>query len=163
MENKMKQVDISYIYNFPVADVFDAWTNPKFLPQWYAPYGCTVEFRKLDIRTGGKFHSCIHNPNFGDCWVVGTYIEIIPQRRIVYSMINADENGTPIDPTQIGMHPDWPAETIVTVTFSEADGKTTVNLKQTAPESVARKTGAYQSWIEMFEQLQATIEEQLIK
>lgn len=154
----MKQVDISYTYDFPVADVFEAWTNPLFLPQWYAPNGCTIEFKNLDIRVGGSFHSCIHNPEFGDCWCIGTYLEIIPGEKIIYSLINADEKGTPIDPAQAGMHPGWPAETTVTVTFSEVSGKTLVNLKQTAPEHVAKKTGAYQSWLQMFERMQTFVE-----
>ena len=158
MEDKFKQIDISYTYEFPVADVFEAWTNPSYLTQWYAPHGCTIVYKKLDIRVGGAFHSCIHNPEFGDCWCVGRYLEIIPMKKIVYSLINADENGTPIDPTQIGMHPDWPAETTVTVSFTEDNGKTIVNLKQTAPESVAKKTGAFQSWLQMFERMQTFIE-----
>jgi uncharacterized protein YndB with AHSA1/START domain len=161
MENKSKQIDLSYTYNYSVAEVFEAWTNPKYLPRWYAPHGCTVEYKKLEIRVGGKFHFCIHSPGFGDCWVIGTYLEIVPKKKIVYTTINADENGTPIDPTKIGMHPDWPRETTVTVTFSETDGKTTINLKQNAPEDVAKKSGAYHSWLEMFENMETFIQEEI--
>lgn len=153
MEDNLKEVDISYTYNFPVEIVFDAWVNPDFLPQWFAPNGCSIEFKKLDIREGGTFHSVVRNPAFGDCWCVGTYTEITRPTKLVFSMINADEAGVPIDPSTIGMHKDWPGKTIVTVTFSETMGKTIVNLHQTAPESIARKTGAYQSWLQMFERM----------
>ncbi len=159
MENKFKEVDISYTYDFPIEAVFDAWINPEYLPLWFAPHGCTIEFKKLDLRKGGSYHHVIRNPKFGDCWVVGTYYEIEAPHKLVFSMVNADENGKIIDPTQIGMHPDWPGKTMVRITFSEVNGKTTVNLKQTAPEVVAKKTGAYQSWLEMFERSQLFIKE----
>lgn len=161
MENK--QVDISYTFSSPVGDVFDAWINPVFVPQWFAPHGCTIKFKKLDIRKDGSYHFCISNPKSGDCWVIGTYREIVPMKKIVFTMINANEAGVPIDPTEIGMPADWPGDTLVTVTFSESNGKTTVNLKQTAPEVVAKRTGAFQSWLGMFERLQKTIDVYLIQ
>jgi len=156
MDDKDKHVDLSYSYNYPVAVVFEAWTNPAWLPQWFAPYGCTIDFKKLEIRIGGSFHSCVHTPEFGDCWCIGTYMEIVPKKKIVFSMINADENGVPSD---IGMHADWPKETLVTVTFSEENGKTIVKLNQTAPERVARKTGAYYGWCQMFERMEMVVEQ----
>ena len=158
MDDKFKQVDISYSYNFPVRDVFEAWINPAYLAQWFAPHDCTIEFKKLDIREGGSFHSCVHTPLFGDCWCIGVYQEILSNRKIVFTMINADKNGTPLN-SKIETTPDWPVETIVTVTFSEVNGKTTVRLKQTVSESMAKKTGAYQGWIQMFERMQKLVEE----
>lgn len=152
-----KQVDITYEFNFPARAVFEAWTNPSYLKEWFAPHGCTIVFLKLEIEEGGSFHSRIHNPEFGDCWCIGTYHEIVAPKKIVFSMINADENGVPVNPANIGMDPDWPGETLVTVTFSEVDGSTIVNLKQTVAEALAKKTGAYPSWIQMLERMQAFI------
>lgn len=152
-ENK-RQVDITYEFSHRRQDVFEAWINPTYLPQWFAPEGCSIEFLKLDIKPGGKFHSCIRNPHFGDCWAIGEYKEIVAPDRLVFTMINADEHGNPIDPKTIGMDPEWPGETLVTVTFSEADGKTIVNLRQTVPEAIAKRTGAHPSWIQMLRRLE---------
>jgi hypothetical protein len=41
----------------------------------------------------------------------------------------------------------------VTVTFVEQHGRTTMTLQQTAPESVAKRTGAYPSWLEMLDRM----------
>lgn len=155
--NKTKQVDITYTYNYPREVVFKAWTDAEHLKQWFAPPGCTIEYKKLEIRQGGTFHSCIHNPEYGDCWCIGVYEEIIEPEKIVYTVINADENGNPVNPASIGMDPEWPGETIVTVLFTEVNGRTTVNLKQTASEAVAKRTGAYPSWIKMLERLNALL------
>ena len=45
--------------------VYQAWTDPGQLIRWYAPEGCSIRFKELDIREGGNFHSCIHNPEYG--------------------------------------------------------------------------------------------------
>ena len=53
--------------------------------------------------------------------------------------------------------PDWPRETVVTVTFAEHAGQTTLTLHQTVRESLAKRTGAHPSWIEMFDRLAAEL------
>lgn len=62
-DNKPGHVEISYTFNAPRKLVFQAWTNPAYLKQWFAPKGCTIEFKKLEIKINGAFHSCIHNPH----------------------------------------------------------------------------------------------------
>lgn len=51
------------------------------------------------------------------------------------------------------MDPDWPAETVVTVTFTEQHGKTSLTLHQTVDKSLAKRTGAYPSWLNMLDNL----------
>src|SRR4051812_7043198 len=116
-ESKMRQVEIDYTFNAPRKKVFEAWTKKESLSEWFAPDGCTFKFKKLDIKQGGTFHYCISNPNFDDCWCVGVYNEIKVPEKIVYTIANADENGNKIHPASIGMDPEWPGETIVTITF----------------------------------------------
>jgi hypothetical protein len=72
-------------------------------------------------------------------------------------MINADENGNPVNPVEIGMDSDWPGETLVTVTLSEENGKTKLQLHQTVSQELAQKTGAYPSWLQMLNNMQTLI------
>ena len=58
----------------------------------------------IDVRPGGRFHSCIHNPSFGDCWCVGVYREIVRPERIVYTLATADSEGNEI----VVLDPDAP-------------------------------------------------------
>jgi len=147
------EVVITRIFDAPRELVFKAWTDPEDLAQWYAPKGCTVDFYTFDFRPGGAFLHCIRNPASHDCFCKGTYREIVVPQRIVYSLSFSDEYGAFVEPADAGMDPDWPRETIVTVTFTEQDGKTKLSLHQTVLESVAKRTGAYPSWIEMLERL----------
>lgn len=149
-----RQVLITQAFSAPRELVYKAWTDKNLLEKWYAPTGCTITFSHLDVRMGGTFHSCVHIAEADyDCWCIGTYLEIVPNEKLVFTMINADEQGNRIDPATIGMDADWPGETTVTVTFTETDGKTVVTLHQTVSETLAKKTGAHPSWLLMLEKL----------
>jgi uncharacterized protein YndB with AHSA1/START domain len=159
MQNRINnnEVFIEETFNASLGKVFSAWTDPEKLMKWYAPDGCTIHFKKINIETGGQFHSCISNPQFGDCWAIGEYKEILPNSKIVFTLINADEKGNPINPIEIGMDPDWPRETLVTVTFQEENGKTKLQLRQTVSQELAKKTGAYPSWLQMLNNMQTML------
>jgi uncharacterized protein YndB with AHSA1/START domain len=146
-------IRIERIFDAPRERVFEAWTRAEFLLRWYAPQGCTIHFEHIDVRPGGRFHSCIHNPAFGDCWCVGVYREIVRPERIVYTLAIADSAGNEIDPVQAGHDPGWPRETLVRVTLEELGGATRLILEQNALESLAKQTGAHPSWLQMLERL----------
>lgn len=152
------EVFIEETYNASPEKVFSAWTDPVKLMQWYAPDGCTIRFKKINIEKGGQFLSCISNPQFGDCWCTGEYKEVLPNTKIVFTLINSDENGHPINPAKIGMDPDWPGETLVTVTFTEENGITKLQLRQTVSQEIAKKTGAYPSWLQMLNNMRIMLE-----
>jgi uncharacterized protein YndB with AHSA1/START domain len=147
------QVLITRTFDAPRESVFHAFSNVESLRRWYAPHGCEIHFRMLDFRVGGAFQSCIKIPGGKECWCRGVYLEIQKPERIVYTMAMCDKDGTLTDPRELGMDPEWPAETKVTLTFAEAAGKTLLTLHQTVSESLARKTGAHPSWLMMFDKL----------
>jgi uncharacterized protein YndB with AHSA1/START domain len=155
---KAEQVTIERLFEAPRELLFKAWTDEQHLSRWYAPAGCEITFRKLEIRPGGEFHSCIKTPNGHYCWCRGTYSEIKTPERIVYSMLIADEAGKLLSPDEAGMDPDWPRETIVTVTFEEIGPRTTkLTLHQSVNLELAKRTGAYPSWLSMFDRLEESL------
>lgn len=152
-----QEVIITKIFDAPRNLVYKAWTDPNHLKNWFAPSGCTISFRELDIREGGTFHSCVNSPGYGDCWCKGVYKQLVQNEKIVYTMAIADEAGNLIDAVQAGMDPEWPMETTVTVIFSDQDGKTKLTLYQTVAEDLAKRTGAYPSWVDMLNRLEQTL------
>jgi uncharacterized protein YndB with AHSA1/START domain len=148
-----RTIRIERTLNAPRELVFDAWTRPEQLLQWYAPRGCTIRLLELDVRPGGRLHWCIHSPSFGDCWCVGVYREVVRPERIVYTMATADSAGNVIEPVQAGHDPRWPQETLVKVTFEDVCGSTRLTLEQNALEWLAKQTGAHPSWLQMMDRL----------
>lgn len=153
MNPDKKELFITHLFDAPKAVVFQAWTDPEQLRHWYAPDGCTVEFKSIEIQQGGSFHSCIHDPLHGECWIKGTYLEVLPDQKLVFTMVMSDEAGNSVSSIKAGKTEDWPEEQITTVTFESIGTQTKVSIHQTVSEEEAKKTGAYQSWIKMFNKL----------
>lgn len=151
-------VRIERLIEAPRELVFAAWTDTAGLARWFAPRGCTIEYRRLEIRPGGRFHSCIRSPEGHECWCVGDYLEVVPPERLVFTMVIANAEGVPIDPQAAGMDPEWPAETTVTVRFEAVGRQTRLTLEQTVQESLAKRTGAHPSWLQMLDRLEEQLQ-----
>ncbi len=148
-----QEIVITRVFDAPRELVFKAWTEPERLMRWWGPKGFTTPFCTVDLRAGGIFHYCMRSPEGRDFWGKGVYREIVAPERIVYLDSFADETGNTVEPARYGMSPEHPVETLVTVTFTERDGKTEVTLRHGIPESVPERSGALQGWTEMFERL----------
>jgi uncharacterized protein YndB with AHSA1/START domain len=150
---------ITRIIGAPRAAVFKAWTEQESLLHWYAPTGCRISFAKLDACPGGEFHSCILTPDGHECWCRGVYREVVAPELIVHTMAIADAEGRQLNAVEAGMDPEWPNETVLTVRFEEHEGKTKVTLHQTVSESLAKRTGAHPSWLQMLDRLAELLEQ----
>lgn len=153
MSSSNKELFITHLFDAPREAVFQAWTDAEQLKHWYAPDGCTIEFKTIDVTQGGGFHSCVHDPIHGDCWIKGKYITVLPPEKLVFTMVLSDPDGNSVTSVKAGKPEDWPEETVTTVTFEAVGEQTRISVHQTVSEEEAKKTGAYQSWIKMFNRL----------
>jgi uncharacterized protein YndB with AHSA1/START domain len=49
-----REILITRVFNAPRTLVFEAWTNPKYVPQWMlGPEGWTMPVCEIDLRPGG--------------------------------------------------------------------------------------------------------------
>jgi len=148
---------ITRVFDAPRELVFKAWTEPERLMRWWAPSGCTTPFCTVDLRVGGAFHYCMRMPEGQDIWGIGVYREIVEPERIVFTDAFANAEGNPVPPAHYGMSASHPAETLVTVTFAEHEGRTKLTLRHSILESVEERGGTQQGWTEMFDQLAAYV------
>lgn len=152
-----KELLITHLFNASREQVFNAWRDPEQLKQWYAPDGCTIEFKSINVTPGGSFHSCIYDPVHGECWVKGEYTTVSFPEKLVFNMILTDAEGRSVEAIQAGKPGDWPKEILTTVTFTAIGDQTELTIHQTVSEADAKQTGAYQSWIKMFNKLNAML------
>ncbi|HSA81714.1 MAG TPA: SRPBCC domain-containing protein [Geminicoccaceae bacterium] len=151
-----RELVISRVLDAPRSLVFKAWTEPEHFVRWWGPNGFTTPFCKMDVRPGGVTHFCMRSPEGRDYWGRWVYLEIVPPERIVFTDTFADEEGNPVDPAHYGM-PDWPFETLVTVTLTEDRGKTKLTLHHAVDLSLAESNGAAQGWSECLDRLAAEL------
>lgn len=155
----MKEVLIHYTFDAPIDMVFEAWTDPEQLLEWFAPEGCNIIYKKIELYEGGEYLSCLKNPQYGDCWCKGKYISIDAPHTFIFTMVITNANGDDVNPVDVGMSADWPASTTVKISFNEENGKTKMTLHQTVDEAIAKQTGAHPSWIEMFNKLNKKLQQ----
>lgn len=153
----VRDLVIVRVIDAPRSLVFKAWTDAECLARWWGPSGFTTPFCRVDARPGGAFHYCMRARHGRDYWGKGAFREVAPPERLVFTDAFVDEAGNPVSPESCGVDPEWPAETVVTVTLAECGGATVLTLHQTVPESVARRAGTLQGWREMLERLSENV------
>ncbi len=151
---------ISRTFSAPRALVWKAWTVPELMAKWWGPKGFAVGAYKLDLRPGGTYHYSMRGPDGKDMWGKFTYREITAPEKLVFVSCFSDEKG---GITRHPLSPNWPRETLSTITFAEAGGKTTVTIRWTPLNATdeERKTfiegmaGMNQGWGGTLDQLEA--------
>ncbi|MBD2867501.1 SRPBCC family protein [Paenibacillus arenilitoris] len=71
------------VLNASPALVYEAWTNPEHLAQWWGPDGFTNTFREFDLRPGGIWEFVMHGPNGADYANKSEFVEIGPERIVL--------------------------------------------------------------------------------
>lgn len=75
---------ISKVLDAPVALVWEAWTNPQHICNWWGPNGFTCTISKMDLKPGGEWNLILHGPDGTDYKNRSIFEEIIPQQKIIY-------------------------------------------------------------------------------
>ena len=66
-------------------EVFEAWTRAEILGRWFAPGLLSASVPELDARPGGRFRVEMHDPSGVTHIVSGTYREVEPNQRLVFT------------------------------------------------------------------------------
>lgn len=113
------EIVIERTFDAPRALVWQAWTDPEHMKQWWGPQGFHNESCSADLRVGGKFRLEMRAPDGNVYPCVGTFREIIKNERIVYEGEAMEGH-----PCGAGI----PPRATVTVSFTELNGKTQLTL-----------------------------------
>jgi uncharacterized protein YndB with AHSA1/START domain len=156
--NEKERMVITRVFDAPRALVWEAWTNPKYVMQWWGPKGFTAPVCKIDFRVGGKFLCCMRSPDGQEGWNGGEYHEIVPHEKIVYSLYFADAQGNKVDPAQYGIEHE-PVEDARDVVIFEDFGNGQTKLTMIGNETMedAKNSGQLEGWNETFEKVAAVI------
>ncbi len=133
---------ITRVFDAPRSLVFKAWTDPKHARQWWGPKDHPATHVSMDVRPGGAWRHCLKSVETGEeLWLGGVFREIAEPERLVFTFA-WDEAGEP------GL------ETLVTVTFTEQNGKTRMTLRQAPFESVEQRDGHQGGWTSTIDRLE---------
>ncbi|MDB4988964.1 MAG: putative glutathione S-transferase-related transrane protein [Myxococcaceae bacterium] len=65
--------------------LYRCWTEPALLKQWFVPKPYTISSVELDLRPGGASNIVMRSPEGRDIPNPGVYLEIVPNRKLVFS------------------------------------------------------------------------------
>ena len=82
-------------FDGPARLVFEAWTRPELLKQWWVPKSMGMSLLSLDadVRTGGRYR-LVFSHDASTMEFFGKYIEVTPPSRIVWTNEEGGDNGS---------------------------------------------------------------------
>ncbi|WP_050475816.1 SRPBCC family protein [Herbaspirillum rhizosphaerae] len=151
---------ISRVINAPRELVFQAWTDPRHLTQWWGPKGFDNPVCELDLRPGGRHRITMRGPDGTEYPITGEFMEVTPPSLLVMTM---DCSGHPaawhdmIDPQRTTANP--AGIMLQTVSFEDLDGKTRVSIRTRAATpailDAMKKMGINEGWSGSLDRLDA--------
>ena len=162
-ENTVSEIErmvVTRIFDAPRELVWKAWTDPKYVMQWWGPKGFTAPICKIDFRVGGKFLYCMRTPDGHVGWNAGEYHEIVLHEKIVYSMYFSDSKGNKVEPEEYGIEHEALDDAHDVVIFEDfGNGQTKLTFIGSEPMESAKNSGQLEGWNEILEKVAAVVAE----
>jgi uncharacterized protein YndB with AHSA1/START domain len=116
---------ITRSFDAPRELIFNAFTQPEHLENWWVTKGFTMKIKKHDLRPGGVLHYRQESPEGHEMWVVFNYQEVVRNEKLAFITSFSDEEAHVI---RAPFSEAWPLEILNTFIFTEENGKTTVTM-----------------------------------
>jgi uncharacterized protein YndB with AHSA1/START domain len=120
-----REMVITRVINVPRALVFEAWTQPEHIGNWWGPRGFTTTTHSMDVRPGGEWRFVMHGPDGTNHKNRIVYLEVVKPERLVYN--------------HFGEEGDEEEKFQTTVTFLDRGATTEVVMRALFPTVAARE------------------------
>ena len=84
IDTRDRELRISKTLDAPVDLVWEVWTDPEHIANWWGPNGFTNTIQTMDIKPGGEWNLVMHGPDGTDYRNKSVFTEIVPLKKIVY-------------------------------------------------------------------------------
>lgn len=116
-----RELVITRLFNGPPRIVFEAWTRPELMKQWWAPKSSGVPLLscEMDVRVGGGYRLEFGQDAASSFAFFGKYLEVTPPSRLAWT------------------NEESPDAAVTTVTFEDKAGQTLLVLHELYPTKEA--------------------------
>jgi uncharacterized protein YndB with AHSA1/START domain len=80
-----RELAIKRTLNAPVELVWEVFTKPEHIANWWGPNGFTNTIYTMDVQPGGEWDFVMHGPDGQDFKNRAIYQEIVPFKKIVFN------------------------------------------------------------------------------
>jgi uncharacterized protein YndB with AHSA1/START domain len=133
---KPPDLRMTRVFDAPRRLVFEAWSRAEYVSRWFTPAPLTTPTCEVDLRTGGVFRVVMRMPNGTEFPMDARFTDVVPNERIAFE---ATIHGG--------------VDIVTTVTFTEREGKTTLDVHQTYSRESDSTRGAEAGWTQTLKQL----------
>lgn len=148
-----KQLTITRVLNASIERVFDAWTKPELISQWWGPQGVTIPESEADLKVGGKLYIVMlageqMGPMAGARWPMkGMFEQIDRPSKLVFTNQAIDEAGNVLidGRTTVELESIGPNETRLSLNVTAVG---------VAPGSSQMLAGMNQGWTQSIDKLE---------
>jgi uncharacterized protein YndB with AHSA1/START domain len=113
-----RELTLTRVFDAPRDLVFQAWTDPAHLKQWWGPNGFTTPACEVDLRVGGAWKIVMRFPDgSNEHTMQAVYREILPPERLAFTSVALDKDCNRL------------LEGLTTLTFADLGGKTKLTLQ----------------------------------
>jgi uncharacterized protein YndB with AHSA1/START domain len=130
-------------FEAPAPLVFSLWSEARHMRRWMGPQGYDCPELEMDFRVGGAWRGMIRSPAGAENPFGGTYREIEPHRRLVFTFTWRNDG------------PSAGIETLITLTFEARDDRTVQTFHQTPFLSAERRDSQGRGWGQTIDKAQA--------
>ena len=84
-----RQQTIERLFDAPIESVWEVWTNPEHIKNWWGPNGFTNTITKMDMVPEGEWDLIMHGPDGTNYKNKSVFKEIIKHKKLVYDHVSA--------------------------------------------------------------------------
>jgi uncharacterized protein YndB with AHSA1/START domain len=125
-------------FDAPRKLVFNVWTDPQHVAQWWGPLGFKTTIQEMNVRPGGRWRYAMRGPDGNDYTFDGVYLDVIAPERLIF-------DGT--------IHGSPELRVWTEVTFVEREDETEVVVRQFYSFQSDATRGAPIGWNQQFDRL----------
>ena len=135
-------LEIRRVINAPRNRVYEAWTDPAQLKEWWGPEGVRTRNFTADARVGGKYRWDLVNQEGEEMTAFGEYRELVPGKKIVFTWKWDDDEA-------------WENKnSVVTIELSDCDGGTELRLIHVQLPSEESRNRHNEGWTSVLDRLE---------
>lgn len=80
-----RELILTRVINAPCEKVYQGWTDPKLMVQWFTPKPWMTVKAETDVRPGGASLIVMRGPDGTEFPNRGVYLEVVPNKRLVFT------------------------------------------------------------------------------
>jgi uncharacterized protein YndB with AHSA1/START domain len=84
-----RELTITRLLNAPKELVWEVFTNPDHIKNWWGPNGFTNTISTMEVKAGGEWHLIMHGPDGTDYKNKSVFTEVVKYKKIAYQHVSA--------------------------------------------------------------------------